>query len=106
MKPNPKDFRTDAAEKIQGQTKYIRDEKIEGLWYGTTIRSPYPRARIKEIQFDPAYNWEQVTIVIAKDIPNNYIAMLENDMPFLADEIINYVGEPIVLLAAADKSLL
>ncbi len=106
MKSNPKDIRTDAAEKIRGETKYIRDEKIDGLWYGTTIRSPFPRGRIKEIQFQPDFDWQQVTVVTAKDIPKNYVAMLENDMPFLAEEITNYVGEPIVLLAAADKNLL
>jgi len=106
MKPNPKDFRVDAAEKILGVTKYIRDEEIDGLWYGATIRCPFPRARIKNIQFAENFDWKAVTIVTAKDVPNNYIAMLENDMPFLAEEIANYVGEAIVLIAAPQRNIL
>ena len=106
MKPNPKNFRVDAAEKLHGKTKYIRDEKINGLWYGATIRSPYPRARIKDIQFNPEFDWDTVTVVTAKDIPNNYVSMLENDMPFLADKKTNYYGEAIVILAGPKKDIL
>ena len=106
MKSNPKDFRVDAAEKLRGEARYIRDEKIPNLWYGATIRSPYPRAKILKINFDPKFDWNSVVVVTAKEIPNNYVAMLENDMPFLAEEIVNYVGEPVVLIAGPDVSLL
>ncbi|OQX95122.1 hypothetical protein B6I21_07050 [candidate division KSB1 bacterium 4572_119] len=106
MIPNPKDFRIDAADKLCGKTNYIRDEKIDGLWYGGTIRCPYARARVKKIVFDSEFNWETVTVVTAKDIPNNYVSMLENDMVFLVDEIANYAGEPVVVIAAADTATL
>ncbi|UCE07247.1 MAG: xanthine dehydrogenase family protein [bacterium] len=106
MKINPKDLRVDAQEKLRGQIRYIADEKIPGLWYGGTIRSPHPRARILNIQFEPQFNWQSVVVVTAKDIPNNYVTMLENDMPFLAEDIVNYVGEPVVLIAARDKKKL
>ncbi len=104
--PNPKDFRVDASEKLRGQTRYIADEKIPGLWYGGTVRSPHPRAQILNIHFDPQFDWQSVVVVTAKEIPNNYVAMLENDMPFLAENIVNYVGEPVVLIAAPDKEKL
>lgn len=106
MNRNPKDLRVDAVEKLRGQTRYIADEKIPDLWYGGTVRSPYPRARIMNINFDPQFDWQSVVVVTAKDIPNNFVAMLENDMPFLADQMVNYVGEPVVLLAAPDKETL
>ncbi|HHJ53419.1 MAG TPA: xanthine dehydrogenase family protein molybdopterin-binding subunit [Caldithrix abyssi] len=106
MKANPKDYRVDAIGKLHGQTRYIRDEQIPGLWFGTTIRSPHPRARIKAITFDPTFDWQQMTVVTAQDIPNNYVAMLENDMPFLAADVVNYVGEPVVLIAAPEKETL
>jgi len=106
MKANPKDFRVDALGKLHGETRYIRDEKVPGLWYGTTVRSPFPRARIKSISFDERFDWRRVVVVTARDIPNNYVAMLENDMPFLAQEVANYVGEPVVILAAPDKDTL
>ncbi|NOX89196.1 MAG: xanthine dehydrogenase family protein, partial [Calditrichaeota bacterium] len=106
MKANPNDFRVDAVGKLRGETRYIRDEKIPGLWFGAAIRSPLPRARIKSISFDENFDWNRVTVVTAKEIDNNYVAMLENDMPFLAEEIVNYAGEPVVLIAAADKETL
>ena len=106
MNMNPKDFRVDASEKLRGQTRYIADEKIPGLWYGGTVRSPHPRARILKIHFNPQFDWDTVTVVTSKDIPNNYVAMLENDMPFLAEEIVKYVGEPVVLIAAPGKETL
>ncbi|HEX9970825.1 MAG TPA: xanthine dehydrogenase family protein molybdopterin-binding subunit, partial [bacterium] len=106
MNRNPKDLRVDASEKLRGRTRYIADEKIPGLWCCGTVRSPHPRARILKIQFDPQFDWQSVVVVTANDIPNNYVAMLENDMPFLAEEIVNYVGEPVVLIAAPDKEKL
>jgi CO/xanthine dehydrogenase Mo-binding subunit len=106
MKMNPKDFRVDAQEKLRGKTRYIADEKIPGLWFGGAVRSPYPRARILRMHFDSQFDWNAATVVTAKDIPNNYVAMLENDMPFLAEKSVNYVGEPVVLIAAPDKEKL
>ncbi len=103
MKANPEEYRVDAVEKISGTARYIRDEHVPGLWYGGTVRSPFARAKILKIEFDPTFDWSQVVVATAKDIPKNYVSMLENDMPFLADEIVNYVGEPVVVIAAPDR---
>lgn len=106
MNINPKDLRVDAAEKVRGETRYIADEKIPGLWFGGTVRSAHARAKILGIHFDPGFDWSSVVVVTARDVPYNHVAMIENDMPFLADGIVNYVGEPIVVIAAPDKQLL
>jgi CO/xanthine dehydrogenase Mo-binding subunit len=106
MNRHSKDLRVDASEKLRGQIRYIADEKIPGLWFGGTVRSSHPRARILKIQFDPQFDWRSVVVVTASDIPKNYVAMLEKDMPFLAEEIVNYLGEPIVLIAAPNKDTL
>ncbi|MDZ7377006.1 MAG: xanthine dehydrogenase family protein molybdopterin-binding subunit, partial [candidate division KSB1 bacterium] len=106
MTPNPKDLRVDAAEKIRGETRYIADEKIPGLWFGGTVRSAHARAKILGIHFDPAFDWSSVVVVTAREVPYNRVAMIENDMPFLADGIVNYIGEPIVVIAAPNKQLL
>src|SRR5207237_201991 len=95
-----------------------------------TVRSSVPRGRIKNISFDqpPASStplgmpsrgprsasgadreipWDEFTIVTARDIPGeNYVALILNDQPYLADEIVNHPEEPIVLLAHHDKYLL
>ena len=97
------DIRVDAPAKLAGTTRYIRDEKIEGMWFGTTVRSPHAHARIIRIDFDPAFDWNRVVTITAADVPVNYVAMLEKDMPFLAENVAKYVGDPIVLIAGADK---
>jgi len=102
---NNKELRVDAPAKLQGKSRYIRDEKIPGMWYGTTVRSIHPHAKIKSISFNKEFDWASVTVISAKDVPINYVAMLENDMPFLAENIVRYVGEPIVLIAAPTKEL-
>jgi CO/xanthine dehydrogenase Mo-binding subunit len=105
MTKDNSDIRIDAPEKISGLTRYIRDEKITGMWYGTTVRSPHAHARILDIEFDPAFDWNHVVTVTAKDVAVNYVAMLEKDMPFLADKIVRYVGEPVILIAAPNKKI-
>ena len=100
-----KELRVDAPAKLSGEARYIRDEKIPGMWHGTTVRSIHPHAKINSITYKDGFNWDSVVVVSAKDIPVNYVAMLENDMPFLAEDIVKYVGEPIVLIAAPTKEL-
>jgi CO/xanthine dehydrogenase Mo-binding subunit len=72
-----------------------------------TLTQPLPEGEGKEaagIDFIP---WEEFTIVTAKDIPGeNYVALILNDQPYLADEVVNHPEEPIVLLAHHDKYLL
>src|SRR5207302_9292652 len=74
---------------------------------GVTVCSSIPRGRIKNISFERAIPWNEFTIVTAKDIPGeNYVALILNDQPYLAGEIVNHPEEPIVLLAHRDKYLL
>ena len=77
------------------------------MLYGATVRSRIPRGKIKKITFGPGINWDEFVIVTAKDIPGkNYIALIENDQPCLADGVVNHPEEPILLLAHADRHAL
>ena len=111
--------RKEGRKKVTGQALYVDDLKFDGMLHGVTVRSSVPRGRIKSISFDqpPASTtpgssdlsipWDEFTIVTAKDIPGeNYVALILNDQPYLADEIVNHAEEPIVLLAHHDKYLL
>src|ERR1051326_3179200 len=104
--------RKEGRKKVTGQALYVDDLRFDGMLHGVTVRSSVPRGRIKNISFDqpPARDggtdipWEEFTIVTAKDIPGeNYVALILNDQPYLADEIVNHPEEPIVLLAHHDK---
>jgi CO/xanthine dehydrogenase Mo-binding subunit len=112
-KPIP---RKEGRKKVTGAALYVDDLKFDGMLHGVTVRSAIPRGRIKNISFDqpPAtasgtdlIPWDEFTIVTAKDIPGeNYVALIINDQPYLADEVVNHPEEPIVLLAHHDKYLL
>jgi CO/xanthine dehydrogenase Mo-binding subunit len=108
--------RKEGRKKVTGQALYVDDLKFDKMLHGVTVRSSIARGRIKNISFDqpPAtaggsdfIPWDQFTIVTAKDIPGeNYVALILNDQPYLADEIVNHPEEPIVLLAHRDRYLL
>src|SRR5437773_11673492 len=112
-KPIP---RKEGRRKVTGQSLYVDDLKFDGMLHGVTVRSSVPRGRIKSISFDqpPAIAggsdpipWDEFTIVTAKDIPGeNYVALILNDQPYLADAVVNHAEEPIVLLAHTNKYLL
>ena len=108
--------RKEGRKKVTGQALYVDDLRFEGMLHGVTVRSSVARGRIKSITFEgqrPAaagpsdIPWDEFTIVTAKDIPGeNYVALILNDQPYLADEVVNHPEEPIVLLAHHDKYLL
>ena len=99
--------RKEGREKVTGRARYVDDITMEGMLYGATVRSPMPRGRIREIRFDPAIPWDEFTIVQASDVPgSNYVALIVNDQPYLADGVVNHTEEPVLLLAHPDKYLL
>ncbi|MBD0369617.1 MAG: xanthine dehydrogenase family protein [Pyrinomonadaceae bacterium] len=103
-KPMP---RKEGREKVTGRARYIDDITMPGMLFGATVRSPVPRGRIKEIRFDPQIPWDEFTIVTAQDVPgSNYVALIVNDQPYLADRLVNHAEEPVLLLAHTDKYLL
>jgi CO/xanthine dehydrogenase Mo-binding subunit len=99
--------RKEGRAKVTGAAQYIDDLTLPGMIYGTTVRSHIPRGRITEIVFGEGVPWDEFTIVTARDIPGaNYVALILNDQPYLAEEVVNHAEEPILLLAHADKYLL
>ena len=106
MKNYKKDKRIDAASKIRGAEKYLNDLEFENKLFAITIRSTNASAGIEKISYDKFFDWSDITVISAKDVKNNYVALVENDMPFLAEGEVNYIGEPILLLAGKSKEKL
>src|SRR2546425_5840170 len=107
-KPIP---RKEGRRKVTGQALYVDDLTFPGMLHGVTVRSSIPRGRIKNISFEGDIPWDEFTVVTAKDIRDlklgeNYVALILNDQPYLADEVVNHPEEPVVLLAHRDKYLL
>ena len=99
--------RKDGRAKVTGAAQYVDDLRFPGMLYGRTIRSTVPKGRVRAIHldFDPA----GFTIVDHRDIPGprcNFVALIEDDQPFLVAEEVNHVAEPILLLAHEDRDVL
>ena len=98
--------RKEGYEKVTGKAKYIDDMDFEGCLYGKTVRSTVAHGKIKKISYDPAIPWDEFTLVTADDIPGkNVVAIIEMDEPSLAKEEVRYIGEPVLLIAHPDQSM-
>lgn len=104
--------RRDGVEKLTGAAVYADDRRPEGLLYGTTVRSERAHARIESITRDPNFDWSDVTLVTAADLPRlvkgpNVVTLMTDDQPVLADGVVRHVTEAIALVAAPtrEKSL-
>ena len=99
--------RKEGRAKVTGAAAYVDDLSVPGMLHGVTVRSPAPRGRILNIHFGEGIPWDEFTVVTARDVPgSNYVALILNDQPYLADRVVNHAEEPVLLLAHADKYLL
>ena len=97
--------RKDGIGKATGGALYADDITFPGMLHGRTVRSTIPSGRIKKItlDFDPA----GFTVVRVADVPGSIIVdLIVHDQPFLTETEIRHVGEPILLLAHADRETL
>jgi CO/xanthine dehydrogenase Mo-binding subunit len=99
--------RKEGREKVTGSAQYVDDLTFPDMLHGATVRSAIARGRIRAIRFGDGVPWDEFTIVQAQDVPGkNSIALLIDDQPCLAAELVNHAEEPILLLAHPDKYLL
>jgi CO/xanthine dehydrogenase Mo-binding subunit len=97
--------RVDAEEKISGKAKYLTDMEFEDMLYAKTYRSTKARAKIKNIYIPELP--EGYFIIDRKDVPGkNRVKMIFYDQPFFAEDEVNYIGEPILLVAGKDKKVI
>jgi CO/xanthine dehydrogenase Mo-binding subunit len=100
-------LRREGPSKLTGEALYTDDLVFPGAWYGHTIRSTVPHARLLGIDLDPAFDWSQVVVVTAKDLPGeNVVSLIKDDQPILVDEEIRHQAEPVALIAAPDRETL
>ncbi len=98
--------RVDGWEKVTGKIKFIADYRLPDMLYGLTIRAPVSKGRLKDIKFDKNFDFSQIVIVTAKDIKgDNVIHIIKDDMPCLVSDHIEYLGEPVALIAARSPEL-
>ena len=76
--------RREGPEKLTGEAKYADDLVFPGAWYGATIRSTEPHARLLGIELGDGFDWSRVVVVTADDIPGeNVVSLIDSDQPVL-----------------------
>src|SRR6188508_247084 len=102
-------LRREGPAKLTGAAKYADDLVFPGAWFGATIRSVEPRARLDAIELDDAFDWKRVVVVTAQDIPgDNIVSLIDDDQPVLVPigGEIRHQAEPCALIAAPDRATL
>ena len=94
--------RADGPAKVRGDAQYVDDIRPEGCVYGATVRSPIAYGKLLGLRLDPNFDWSDITVVTAADIPaQNVILLMTEDQPALADGWVRHVEEPVALVAAS-----
>jgi CO/xanthine dehydrogenase Mo-binding subunit len=100
-------LRREGPAKLTGEALYTDDMVFPGAWFGHTIRSSEPHARLLGLEQDPGFDWSRVVILTAKDIPgDNVVSLISDDQPILVEDEIRHQAEPVALLAAPDRETL
>lgn len=92
--------RKDAIDKVTGKCLYTDDLPLENCLVGFPIGAPVAKGILKQISFDPNYDWSKFTIVTGDMLDNLGLKQaFSHDEPILTTKEINYYGQPIALIA-------
>jgi CO/xanthine dehydrogenase Mo-binding subunit len=90
----------DVVAKVTGEAKYAEDFRAEGMVFARLLSSPYPHARVKNIDATAALKMPGVVGILTPDDVKN---PAPPEIPLLTLEP-GYVGAPILLIAAEDET--
>ncbi|MGO4886169.1 xanthine dehydrogenase family protein molybdopterin-binding subunit [Anaerobacillus sp. MEB173] len=91
--------------KVSGQLPYISDVKLENMVYGVMYRSPIPYGKVLSITLPDLL--DGYSVIGAEQIPGpNFVKIIAEDQPIFANEWVNYIGEPILMLVGEKLDVL
>jgi CO/xanthine dehydrogenase Mo-binding subunit len=102
-------LRREGPAKLTGTALYTDDLVVPGAWYGITIRSTQPHARLIGVELGEGFDWKRAVVVTADDIPGeNVVNLINADQPVLVPigGEIRHQAEACVLVAAPDRATL
>lgn len=98
-------IKKDHAEKVSGQLPYISDVKLKNMLFSVLYRSPIAYGKIRSIKLPNLP--EEYAVIGAEQIPGpNFVKILKPDQPIFANEWVNYIGEPILMLVGEKLEVL
>ena len=101
--------RAEGPAKVTGQAIFPADVNLPGILVGKCLRSPFPYARIISIDADSVAAARKMTgvhaVLTADDIPPHLVGRMLRDMPILARDVVRFVGQKVVAVAAEDDDI-
>lgn len=94
---------SDVVKHIKGESIFLDDMPVPAeTLYAVIFDSPVAHGKIKSVNFDKALAQPGVVkIITAKDIPGeNQIGNIIADETLLAENTVEYIGEPVAIIAA------
>ena len=98
----------DAGEKVKGAARYTDDIVMPGMLHGKILRSPFPHAKILNIDVSKAQKLIGVKgVITGKDIPDKLYGIVPKakDESALAKSKVRHVGEAVVAVCAIDPEI-
>ena len=89
--------------KVSGKIVYPADIILPGMLWGKVLRSPFPHARIINIDTSRAMKLPGVrAVVTGEDVVGRLVGRTIQDTPLLAHGKVRFVGEKVAAVAADD----
>src|SRR5690242_7558557 len=90
---------------VSGEAEYIDDRPmVNGEVFVEVVFSPVAHGKIRGINKNAAFKIPGVLgIFSAKNIAHNNWGTIIQDQPYLAQDIVQYVGEPILIIAGLSR---
>jgi CO/xanthine dehydrogenase Mo-binding subunit len=96
--------RVDAQEKVTGAALYTADVSLPGALWGASLRSPFPHARIVNVDTSQALLVPGVHAVLTgRDVQGVRYGRRLYDVPVLAEDKVRFIGERVAAVAASDR---
>lgn len=96
----------DAREQALGLTEFVSDIKLPGMLHGRIVRSPYPHARILNIDISKAKSLPGVkAVATAEDTPKIPFGPRTEDWTIMAVDKVRFIGDEVAGVAAVDEDI-
>ncbi|MFQ5684570.1 MAG: xanthine dehydrogenase family protein molybdopterin-binding subunit [Candidatus Binatia bacterium] len=100
--------RLDGSEKVTGKAVYTGDIELPGMVFGKVLRSPFPHAKLLNVDGHRAERLPGVLAVLTrKDLAglNYHYGATYKDQSIVAVDKVRFVGDPVAAVVAADEAI-
>ena len=98
--------RLEGPQKVTGSALYPADVHVPGMLWGKALRSPFPHARILNVDTSRASRLPGVHAVLTgADLSGIHIGRRMLDLPVLAWDKVRFIGEKVAAVAADDPDI-